>query len=332
MLKFDLTLKQLEIFRSVVIAGSITKASRIVGLSQPSISQYIAKLEETLTVQLLVRNRTGVISLTPAGDYWFKAGDQISHELNQFFDFHQNNFVHQNLIIKLGLTPIYRGQLVARLAKLITEVEEFSKFELHYKIASEPLVEHLRTHQSNMAIVSEKSLTEDLSSYSVRPLYDDHLLWAVHKSVPMEDIKLALKNPKDISTLAPSLLRHIEIDPNVSVRKISDEWYRNKLAISHARFSMPTYDESAAIVAEGIATTHLPFSQIPGLSPDVKNQLNFIDLEQPTNPIVLAMRNHLMSLTPYARIFRKMGDLAISWADEAREGIDIIPFNSLLSD
>ena len=44
----DITLKQLQIFRAVVIAGSITKASRRVGLSQPSISQQLAKLEERL--------------------------------------------------------------------------------------------------------------------------------------------------------------------------------------------------------------------------------------------------------------------------------------------
>ena len=36
----DITLKQLEIFQAVVIAGSITEASRRIGLSQPSHSQH----------------------------------------------------------------------------------------------------------------------------------------------------------------------------------------------------------------------------------------------------------------------------------------------------
>ena len=71
----DISLKQLEMFRAVVVAGSITKASRRMGLSQPSISQQLAKLEELLETPLLRRNRTGLISLTPAGEYWFRAGD-----------------------------------------------------------------------------------------------------------------------------------------------------------------------------------------------------------------------------------------------------------------
>jgi molybdate transport repressor ModE-like protein len=58
----DITLKQMQIFRAVVIAGSITKASRRVGLSQPSISQQLAKLEERLGTQLINRNRTGTVS------------------------------------------------------------------------------------------------------------------------------------------------------------------------------------------------------------------------------------------------------------------------------
>ena len=73
----DITLKQLQIFQAVVVAGSITKASRRVGLSQPSISQQLAKLEEKLGAQLIQRNRTGMISLTPSGEYWFKQSEEM---------------------------------------------------------------------------------------------------------------------------------------------------------------------------------------------------------------------------------------------------------------
>ena len=49
----DITLKQLQIFQDVVVAGSITKASRRAGLSQPAISQQLGKLEEKLGAQLI---------------------------------------------------------------------------------------------------------------------------------------------------------------------------------------------------------------------------------------------------------------------------------------
>ena len=41
----NITFHQLEIFEAVVISGSLTKASRALQLSQPSISQQLYKLE-----------------------------------------------------------------------------------------------------------------------------------------------------------------------------------------------------------------------------------------------------------------------------------------------
>ena len=55
----NITFHQLEIFEAVVISGSLTKASRALQLSQPSISQQLYKLEENLGVQLIIRNREG---------------------------------------------------------------------------------------------------------------------------------------------------------------------------------------------------------------------------------------------------------------------------------
>ena len=77
----DFTFRQLEIFRAVVVSGSITKASHRIGLSQPTISQQLAKLEESLGVQLINRNRAGSVSLTPAGDYWYRAAQDLTERV-----------------------------------------------------------------------------------------------------------------------------------------------------------------------------------------------------------------------------------------------------------
>ena len=95
----DITLKQMQIFRAVVIAGSITKASRRVGLSQPSISQQLAKLEERLGTQLINRNRTGTVSLTPSGEYWFKFSDDV---LRKFAEIAQETTRTADVVGRLG--------------------------------------------------------------------------------------------------------------------------------------------------------------------------------------------------------------------------------------
>src|SRR6185369_11054159 len=101
----DITLKQLQIFQAVVVAGSITKASRRVGLSQPSISQQLGKLEEKLGAQLIQRNRTGIISLTPSGEYWFKLSEEMLRRLDQAVSEHEKRFVNNAVTLRIGVPP-----------------------------------------------------------------------------------------------------------------------------------------------------------------------------------------------------------------------------------
>lgn len=60
-----------KIFYQVAICGNITRASEKLFISQPAISQTIAKLEEALGVTLFIRSKKGV-KLTIVGEKIFK--------------------------------------------------------------------------------------------------------------------------------------------------------------------------------------------------------------------------------------------------------------------
>ena len=53
-----ITLHQLKIFWTVAQASSFTKASKILGLAQPSLSQQISKLEDEVGSLLFKRGRS----------------------------------------------------------------------------------------------------------------------------------------------------------------------------------------------------------------------------------------------------------------------------------
>ena len=91
-----------ENFRSVVVAGSITKASHRIGLSQPSISQQLARLETTLNTQLILRNRSGLVSMTPAGEYWYKISGEMLERMEVVMAEHDQSFRASNVVLRLG--------------------------------------------------------------------------------------------------------------------------------------------------------------------------------------------------------------------------------------
>lgn len=69
MIEHEISLSQLRCFIAVVDAGSLAKAGRQLGMSTPSVSKAIARLEQTSGIKLLHRS-THAISLTQDGNDW----------------------------------------------------------------------------------------------------------------------------------------------------------------------------------------------------------------------------------------------------------------------
>ena len=303
----DITLKQMEIFNAVVVAGSITKASRRIDLSQPSISQQLAKFEERLGSQLIVRNRGGGVALTPAGEYWFGVSTEMLGRLKTIFSEHEQRFVRNSLTLRLGLTPTLRGRFVSEAAKIASRQPGFVRFEVNYATTSAELVEKLRLHQLNCAIVSDDAVVNDRNAFAIAPLFEDPIAWVVPAAVPLAEIRAALSNDKS-ANLSPALRHFVDMDPQLSLRESSFEWFRHTLPGAVPTYSASTYPLAVDMVAAGLATAHCPMSLLPNLPDSVRKLIRLVHIEGMTRQIVLAMPKHLMSLRSYAQTYNGIAE------------------------
>ncbi|MBI4923532.1 MAG: LysR family transcriptional regulator [Devosia nanyangense] len=302
----DISLKQLQIFQAVVVAGSITKASRRVGLSQPSISQQLAKLEEKIGAQLIQRNRTGLVSLTPSGEYWFKVAEDMLRRLDQAVTEHNRRYFDNAVILRMGVPPTLRGPFIAASARIASESPGFAKFELRFALTSGELVEQLRLHQLNCIIVNESSIAEGRSSFAVATLFEEPLCWAVPAEIGRDEVERALLPGSKPQKLGGALARYVEMDSNVPMRAKSDEWFRHNLPAATPMFSTMTYAAAVDLVAAGLATAHCPLSLLPGLPDNVSRRVRFYAVDGLSRTVILAMPKHLMTLPAYAGIFNKI--------------------------
>lgn len=76
MTEHELSLSQLRCFIAVVDAGSLAKAGRQLGMSTPSVSKAIARLERTSGVKLLHRS-THAVSLTQDGERLIESAREV---------------------------------------------------------------------------------------------------------------------------------------------------------------------------------------------------------------------------------------------------------------
>ncbi len=80
--KRRLKLRDLEVFAAVIETGSMGKAAKHLGISQPGVSKSIVELEDALGVRLLDRSRRG-ITPTPYGLALQRQGSVVFNELRQ---------------------------------------------------------------------------------------------------------------------------------------------------------------------------------------------------------------------------------------------------------
>lgn len=71
-----LNLRQIEVFRAIMITGSISGAARLLSVSQPAISRLLAYTEDRLALRLFERVR-GRVQPTPEARRLFQEVDQV---------------------------------------------------------------------------------------------------------------------------------------------------------------------------------------------------------------------------------------------------------------
>ncbi len=71
-------LKKIQYFLSIVEEGSLSKAAQSLYLTQPTLSRFLARLEEEAGVQLFRRNKDSSLELTEAGEAYLNAAKKIN--------------------------------------------------------------------------------------------------------------------------------------------------------------------------------------------------------------------------------------------------------------
>jgi len=177
-------IKAFEYVSAIVKHGSLSKAAEELYISQPALSQYIMKLEQTLDIQLFFREGRK-LNLTPAGEVFMQDG---SHILNLYSNMRRRLSDVDNravVNIHLGISQFY------------------GRFYLPYI-----LPEFLKSHPNVRFSITE-SLTGDLEDKLLAgkldvcmiPMYllHDHLDYHV---IHQEEMMMAVPSGSPVNSLA----------------------------------------------------------------------------------------------------------------------------------
>ena len=293
-----ITLHQLEVFRAIVLAGSISKAAPFANLSQPTLSQTLAGLEKALNTQLVIRSRKSDLEMTPAGKFWYSRAIEALDLIHSAESIHEALYINKTVSIIFGTTPSLQGHFDGLVAKAVKEIPKLQSLAISSFLDSKQICNALLSHKINIGIASYDDIKGHQSSLKIINLYYDKRLWAVPRSVPVQDVLASIVQKKcvgDHECLTKFVgLRNIQTWNNRTV-----DWYHEKLPFSSQFYGVSTHLSAVQIASTGSATCHVPVTLIGNLPSRVKESLVFYDTGETGREVCLAFPKHMQSIKPF---------------------------------
>lgn len=169
-------LRQFEFVMEIARRGSVSKAARYLNLSQPTLSKYLANLEEEIGLELFDRT-TIPLKLTEAGRRYITAGDRIIKTYNKLKDDIETLKAGINDTVRVGIGPTRAHFILPELIKNFREINPSAKIVVKEDTVSS-LNESLYRGETDL-IISLKN--DETSHFSEIPLFSEKTLIAVPK-------------------------------------------------------------------------------------------------------------------------------------------------------
>ena len=237
----DVNLELYRIFYHVVKAGSISKASQELFISQPAVSQAIKKLESRLGGQLFTRAPKGIV-LTPEGEVLFK---YIEQGYNMIM-LAESKFM-EAINLDIGSIRIGASDMTLKYF-LLPYLEEFHKQYPKVKIMvtnrpSPETVEFLKKGTIDFGVVS-------------LPLPDDDSL-EIFKAMEIQDCFVANERfghlaGREVSIKELAEYPIIMLERNTSTRRYIDEYLSQHSVNLVPEFELATSDLIVEFACRGL--------------------------------------------------------------------------------
>ena len=248
-----MTLHQLKIFWAVAQAKSYTKASKILGLAQPSLSQQISKLEEELGSKLFNRGFSK-INLTDAGDYLYTKAEQIIANIEEVEEGLKEFSANTRGILKIGMLSSVARNILPLTMQLFSDI--LPNIEINVlEVTPAEAIDLLYARQLNVAVVAEDSLAASNLSFAKKELFRDPYVLAVPKSLNLEDISSYNSLGQKHQNLLSS---SIVFEFGSQHKKRIEDWFKKNLntkkVIAHTR----SYEVALSMVEAELGVVVLP--------------------------------------------------------------------------
>lgn len=248
-----MTIHQLRIFWAVAQAKSYTKASKMLGLAQPSLSQQITKLEDELGSRLFDRGFSQ-IKLTDVGDYLFARAGQIIATIEETEEGLKQFSKKTRGVLKIGmLSSVARNVLPPTMKGFTNNLPDIEINVL--EVTPAEAIDLLYARQLNIAVLAADSIAASNLSFASQEIFSDPYVLALPKNINIEN----LNRMDDLIEEEKKILTSTVIfEFGSQQKKRIEQWFQENMLdtkiIAHTR----SYEVALSMVEAGLGVAVLP--------------------------------------------------------------------------
>lgn len=249
-----ITLHQLRIFWAVTHSPSLTRAAKQLGLTQPSLSQQIAKLESALGGRLFDRVNNQLL-LTDAGRFLLQKAEAILASVDEAEAGLAEFRLGRRGRISVGaLASMARSLIPAAWARAMVHIPEL-EIDVH-EIAPGEAIEQLYGRNLQMAVLSAHSVASDRVSFKRVEIMSDGYALAVPRCLDLTGVR---EVETDLDAADRRLLgRVIQFNFGNTHTQRMEAWFRRVLPRHEVVAQVRTYEVALSMVEAGLGVALVP--------------------------------------------------------------------------
>ncbi len=298
-----MTLHQLRIFHAVVNARTMTSAAKQLGLSQPSLSQQLGRLESAIGARLFDR-RANELDLTEAGRYLLPRAEQLLRILNETEEGLARFRGGYQPVVKLaGIDSVLRSLLPAAVSRLHAQFPDVS-LDVQ-ESAPADILDMLYARRINFGLVAANSLAQTHGHFLQIPIVADPYVLAVPEDLDLADITDPARElaPAQLRTLCQSI--HFAFGSS-HARRVSD-WYDRLLPGHRPVAQCRSFETALSLVRVGTGVCVAPALATMGTAGQIDGVRRYL-IDVPPRRIVALLLSQHRSIEPTATLIAALQD------------------------
>ena len=292
-----MTLHQLRIFLTVAQSSTLTRASKQLGLAQPSLSKQLAGLEDSVGTRLFDRGHNRLI-LTDAGRVLLRHAQNVLREIDEAEAELREFAGGKRAIVRVaGLNSVIKTLVPDALmrchaaAGLEIDIQEAAPGEV---------LEMLYSRQIHIGLIAADSVAQASVGFRQVPIIEDPYVFAVPSAINLEALEDINSAAADVANV---LNRCVQFNFGTQHTLRVQQWYQRVLPFHRIIARCRTYEVALELVRAGLGVSLVP--ALTALSAALDG-IQLFATDHGIRHTVAILPDQYLRLTPYKELIEAL--------------------------